>query len=178
MKRVRITIRHNPEDTADDLRYAARVRRDLWAHSPVEIDPDSSEHATQRDATHNAFFEFATNYRDEINRVLKEFGHEQRVTVEEIGDQSGSECVNCGHVAPELNTVCPKCGFRDIDPCPHCNQEIARLAYLPVSGAVFQCPLCHHKVRLSFQHPLMDADGHYNQPLVRVDPAEAPVHGV
>ena len=42
MKRVRVTVRHNPKDPADDLRWAARLRRDLWAHSPVEIDPDSS----------------------------------------------------------------------------------------------------------------------------------------
>ena len=60
MPRIRLTIRHNPNDPADDLRYAARVRRDLWAHSPVEIDPDSRVHGTHRDAGRNAYFEFAT----------------------------------------------------------------------------------------------------------------------
>jgi hypothetical protein len=41
MQRIRITIPHTPVDPTDDLRCAADVRRDLWAHSPVEIDPDS-----------------------------------------------------------------------------------------------------------------------------------------
>ena len=61
MQRVRVTVKHNPDDPIDDLRWAARVRRDLWAHSPVEIDPDSPRHGTHRDEQKNAFFEFATD---------------------------------------------------------------------------------------------------------------------
>lgn len=36
MPRIRLTIRHNPDDPSEDLRYAARVRTDLWAHSTAE----------------------------------------------------------------------------------------------------------------------------------------------
>jgi len=155
---------------------AALVRRDLWAHSPVEIDPDSPAHGTHRDAERNAYFEFATDRFEEVGRVLQEYGHSDRTTVTIIQDGSGAECVNCGNISPELVTKCPTCDFRDIDPCPYCNNEVPRLAYLPVSGDLFTCPMCHRRVRLQFNDPLFDADGHYNQPLVRVVPAEAPVN--
>src|SRR5947199_6565447 len=141
MQRVRVIVRHNPEDPADDLRVAARVRRDLWAHSPVEIDPDSPAHGTHRDAARNAYFEFATDRFPEVQRVLQDYGHADRVTAEVVSDTPGSECLNCGNVSTELNTVCPNCGFRDIDPCPYCNNEVARLAYTPVYGDLFECPM-------------------------------------
>jgi hypothetical protein len=81
MQRIRLTIRHNPIDPADDLRYAARVRRDLWAHSPVEIDPDSPVHGTHRDVSGNAYFEIVTNYQDEVRRILHEYDYESRVSL-------------------------------------------------------------------------------------------------
>lgn len=174
MQRVRVTVRHNPEDPPDDLRWAARLRRDLWAHSPVEIDPDSPAHATQRDADRNAYFEFATERFPEVQRVLQDYGHAERARAEVVEDAAGTECVNCGTLAPQLVTVCPTCSFRDIDPCPYCNTEVARLAYTPVAGDLFQCPQCHRRVRFRFNDLPFDARGRYSQPLVRVSPAEAP----
>jgi hypothetical protein len=175
MQRVRITIRHNPADPADDLRWAARARRDLWAHSPVEVNPDSPRHGTHRDAERNAYFEFATDRLPEVQRVLREFGYSERARVEVMQEGEGTECVNCGNISPQMTAVCPNCQFRDIDPCPYCIREVARLAYASVAGDLFQCPICRHRVRFQFNDPLFDADGHYNQPLVRVSPAEAPV---
>jgi len=174
MQRVRVIVEHNPQDPADDLRWAARARRDLRARSPVEIDPDSPAHGTHRDNDRNAYFEFATDRLQEVERVLHEHGYDGRVRVAVVQDAPGTECLNCGNITPELVTVCPTCEFRDIDRCPYCNNEIARLAYTPVSGDLFTCPMCHHRVRLQFSDPLFDANGHYNQPLVRVSPAEGP----
>lgn len=175
MKRVRVTVRHNSEDPSDDLRWAARLRRDLWMHSPVEIDPDSPAHGTHRDAERNAFFEFATDRLPEVERVLHDFGYDERASVAVVADAAGTECVNCGNISPQPVTVCPTCRFRDIETCPYCSSEIARLDYLPVSGDLFQCPACHHRVRFQFHDPLFDASGYYHQPLVLVSPAEAPV---
>ncbi len=173
MTKVRITIKHNPIDAADDLRIAARVRRDLWARSRVEIVPDSPTHGTHRDADRNAYFEFATDYPDEVQRVIKEFGHAARASVATVTDSSGPECASCGNIAgPILPTVCPTCDFRDISPCPCCRQEVPRQSYLPVSGDLFKCPECDHRVRLQMSDPLFDSKGHYNQPLVVVERAE------
>ena len=175
MQRVRIVVRHNPDDPADDLRVASRLRRDLWAHSPVEIDPDSPRHGTHRDADRNAIFEFATDRVQEVRRVLQDFGYVDRARAEVVGEENGTECASCGNISPELVTVCPTCNFRDIDPCPYCNNEIPRLAYLPESGNLFKCPNCHHRVRFQFHDPLFAPNGHYNEPLIRVTQAEAPV---
>lgn len=175
MQRVRVTVRHNEGDPVDDLRIAARVRRDLWAHSPVEIDPDSTAHGTHRDDDRNAYFEFATDRLVEVERVLQEFGYADRTKVDIVEDAAGTECVNCGIISSQLVTTCPTCSFRDIDPCPYCRTEVARLAYISVSGDTFRCPMCHHRVRFQFHDPLLDASGHYNQPLILVSPAEAPV---
>src|SRR5271157_259354 len=89
MQRIRLTIRHNPDDPADDLRYAARVRRDLWAHSLVEIDPDHRVHGTHRDPDRNAYFEFATELPDEVHRVLRDYGHNDRVTFSAVQEHQG-----------------------------------------------------------------------------------------
>jgi len=174
MKRVRITVAHDPQDPAEDLRRAALARRDLWAHSPVEIDPDSPLHGTHRDNDRNAYFEFATSHYPEVQRVLRECGHEDRgVTAVVVEDSVGTECVSCGNVSPDYFLKCPTCGFRDIEPCPFCNNEIPRLAYTPEAGDLFKCPQCGHRVRLRFNEPLFDSEGHYTEPLVCVSPAEA-----
>lgn len=172
MQRVRVTVKHNPQDPTDDLRWAARVRRDLWAHSPVEIDPDSPRHGTHRDAHKNAFFEFATDRLQEVERVLQEYGHGERAHATVIQDERGTECVSCGNITPGLVTVCPTCQFRDIAPCPYCKHEIPRLEYTPVFGDLFRCPMCHKRVRLQFQDAPFDHKGNYKQPLVLVVPAE------
>ena len=171
MQRVRVTVKHNPEDPADDLRLAARVRRDLWAHSPVEVDPDSPRHGTHRDEQKNAFFEFATDMFQEVERVLNEFKYEGRAEAKIVKEDSSVECVNCGNITPKLTTICPNCSFRDIEPCPYCGAEIPRLEYKPVSGN-FECPNCHKKVRFQFQDPLFDEQGYYREPLVLVITAE------
>ncbi len=178
MKRVRVTIRHNPQDPAEDMRRAAHIRRDLWAHSPVEIDPDGEAHGTCRDADHNAYFEFATDRLPEVQRVLREYGYAGRARVDVVAEGAGTECVNCGSIMPEPATICPICSFRDIDPCPYCHNEIPRLEYGSIGGDVFKCPNCHHRVRFRFNDPLVAADGHYNQPVVLISRAEAPVHGL
>jgi hypothetical protein len=179
MKKIRITVRHNPDDPADDLRIASQIRRDLWAHSPVEVDPDSPKHRTHRNADRSAYFEFATNYPDEVQRIIGEFADTQRVSMSVVKEEDGPECTNCGHVAgPILPSVCPSCGFRDISPCPHCKQEVARQAYLPVSGDLFKCPMCQHRVRLQVHDPLLDSNGDYNQPLVVVEGAEGQTHAL
>jgi len=172
MQRIRLTIRQNPTDPADDLRYAARLRRDLWAHSPVEIDPDSPVHGTHRDLSGNAYFEIVTNYQDEVRRILHEREYESRVSLSVEPGTVGPPCDNCGNIAaPVLPTVCPTCSFRNISPCPHCNREIPRQAYLPIAGDLFRCPMCQDTVRLHFHDPLFNPAGYYNQPLVVVESA-------
>ena len=91
-----------------------------------------------------------------------------------VQEGEGTECVNCGNIPPQLVTVCPKCSFRDIEPCPYCEREIARLDYISLGGDLFQCPECRHRVRLRFREPAIDDCGDYMQPLVLISPAEAP----
>jgi len=108
MQRIRLTIRHNPIDPADDLRYAARVRRDLWAHSPVEIDPDSPVHGTHRDVSGNAYFEIVTNYQDEVRRILHEYDYESRVSLsDESAKVSDDGREPAGGRAPVLSVRAP-----------------------------------------------------------------------
>ncbi len=166
IQRVKLTIRHNPEDPSDDLRYAARVRRDLWAHSPVEIDPDSKVHGTHRDANRNAYFEFRTEYINEVKRLISDYGHSDRVTIE-ARDEPGEPCQNCGNIAgPVLPTVCPTCHHRDIAPCPNCGEEVPRQEYLLIAGDLFQCPRCCHRIRLQINPDIWRSDGTLNEPVV------------
>ncbi len=145
--RIRITVRPTGERT-NDLRIAANVRRDLWAHSPVEIDPDNPLQGTHRDERGWAYFEFSTGSPEEVVRVLREHGHADSVEVQEAREPVGQACQNCGNVAgPVLPTVCPNCGFRDVSPCP----------------------VCHNEVRFRFNEAMFLAEGDYNPPLVVVD---------
>lgn len=173
MQRIRVTIRANPEDPADDLRYAARVRQDLWAHSPVEINLDNPAHGTHRDEQRNAYFEFGTDFPDEVKRVLEQYGHLDRASVRVLNDTTGPECANCGNIAgPILPPLCPNCGFRDIAVCPSCGQDIPRQKYVHIGGDLFRCPTCETRVRLRFQPHLFNREGYYNEPLILVDIAE------
>jgi hypothetical protein len=181
MKKIRITINHNQSDPTDDLRIAASIRRDLWAHSPVEVDPDGRVHGTHRDAASNAYFEFVTNYPEEASRVLNEYGYSDRAAVAIVDDEAGPECASCGNIAgPILPTVCPTCHFRDIGPCPYCGEEVPRQKYIQIAGDLFRCPNpeCEHRVRLRFQDPIFDSRGHYIQPLVVVDRVEQITHAL
>ena len=166
--RIRITVK-TTGDWRKDLRVAANVRRDLWAHSPVEIDPDNPLEGTHRDEQERAYFEFSTPYPEEVRRVLE--SHAERVEVQEgVREPIGQACQNCGNVAGAvLPTVCPNCHFRDISACPICNTEVPRQRYTRVSGDLFRCPHCHNQVRFRFNEPMFLGDGTYNQPLVLVE---------
>src|SRR5262249_22554883 len=84
-----------------------------------------------------------------VKRVIEEYGHSQRVTVTEVDEGRGPECLNCGNVAgPVFPTVCPNCQMREISPCPYCGREIPRQHYIPVSGDLFICPECRRRVRV------------------------------
>lgn len=167
--RLRITVRPTGNRT-DDLRVAANVRRDLWAHSPVEIDPDNPLHGTHRDQDGRAYFEFLTRHPDEVERILRQYHYADRVEVREAHEPIGQSCQNCGNVVgPVLPTVCPNCQFRDISPCPVCHQEVPRQNYTRIAGDLFRCPHCHNQVRFRFNDPMFLSDGVYNQPLVVVE---------
>jgi DNA-directed RNA polymerase subunit RPC12/RpoP len=169
--RMRATVSATGDRVAE-LRTAADLRRDLWAHSPVEIDPDHPLHGTHRDESRRAYFEFATEFPDEVRRVVHQYHYTNKVEVTETPTLPGEECVNCGNVAgPVRPTVCPNCDFRDISPCPVCGQEISRQQYTRISGDLFRCPRCNSRVRLRFNSPMFLPDGTYNQPLVVIEEA-------
>jgi hypothetical protein len=171
--RMRLTVKAK-KDRASELRTAADVRRDLWAHSPVEVDPDHPLHGTHRDQDGRVYFEFATELPDEVRRVIEKYQYTDNVELTETSTLPGEECANCGNVAGPLQpTVCPNCQFRDISPCPICRQEVSRQSYTRISGDRFRCPNCKNRVRLRFNSPMFLPDGSYNQPLVVVEEATA-----
>jgi hypothetical protein len=170
LRHIRLTVRHNPQDPADDLKQVARLRRDLWAHSPVEVDADKPSCQTHRDDARNATFEFATEFPDEVRRVLREYGHEGRATMEDRGEV-GLVCARCGFLTGYV-TVCPNCQLRDIEPCPHCGHEVARERYEPATSELFVCPDCRGRVRFEFNPDVYDADGALNEPVVLVQDAQ------
>ncbi len=165
LRRIRLTIRHAPDDPTDDLRQIARLRHDLWAHSPVEVDPEDSASQTRRDHERNAYFEFATQFPGEVRRVLHQYGFDGRVTMEDLGEV-GLVCTRCGYLSGFV-TECPNCKQRDIGPCPHCRQEIPRERYEPVAGDLFVCPNCRRRVRLQFNE-LDNAHRPVSEPVVLV----------
>jgi hypothetical protein len=167
---VRLTVRHNPDDPSDDLTVIARLRRDLWAHSPVEVEPDNPFYQTRRDKDRNAYFEFATEFPGEVERVLREYKYGDRVRLEDHGEV-GLVCARCG--CPTGYVIqCPNCKFRDIEACPYCTDEVAREHYIPVAGDLFICPKCRHRVRLEFNPELYDTHGALKEPLVFVRKAQ------
>jgi hypothetical protein len=175
--RMRVTIKAQ-DDRASELKTAADVRRDLWAHSPVEVDPDHPLHGTHRDEHGRAYFEFATEFPSEVRRIIETYEYTDKVDLTETPTLPGEECANCGNVAgPVRPTVCPNCQFRDITPCPICSEEVSRRSYIRISGDLFRCPRCKGRVRLRFNNPMFLSDGSYNQPLVVVEEAAA-VHGI
>lgn len=176
MRKYRI-IATGDNDPKGDLGRLALIRRDMYVHSPVEVDPDSPAHSSKRDDRRRAYFEFATDFSDEVQRVLRDYGHERYVEVEELPEAGGEPCLNCGYIPNgTLPTICPNCGFRDISACPHCRVEVPRQDYEQVAGDLFRCPSCHTHVRLRFNDPLVTQAGSYNQPVVVVEEAaEEPV---
>jgi hypothetical protein len=171
MHRIRITALPN-SGPSEEVRQLAILRRDLYGHSPVEIDPDNPAHRTQRDGQNRAYFEFSTDYVEDVRRVLRDCGHEEHVLMEEVAGPAGEPCLKCGHIAgPVTPSVCPNCKLRDISSCPQSHREVARQEYIPVAGDLFRCPRCNTHVRLRFNDPLIRADGVDNQPVVVVDVA-------
>lgn len=170
--RMRITVK-KIGTPGDDLRIASDVRRDLWVHSPVEIDLKNPLHGTHRDEGGRAYFEFCTGLPEEVHRVLREYHYADKVVVTETREILGEACQNCGNIAgPVLPTVCPNCSFRDISPCPSCGREIPRQKYVSLGEGNYRCPECGTLVRMRFSEPMFGPDGGYNQPLVVVEEAE------
>ena len=167
--RMRVTIKTTGDRTSE-LRTAAEIRRDLWAHSPVQVDPDHPLHGTHRDESGRAYFEFTTDLAAEVRRVIDEYHYGAQVELTETPVLPGEECLNCGNVAgPVQPAVCPNCGFRDISACAVCGEEVARQSYARISSELFRCPHCKNQVRLRFNSPMFLADGSFNQPLVVVE---------
>lgn len=75
MDRVRVFVHCHPTDRAENLRRISRIKRDLYSHSPVEVDPDDPRFATHRWQDGRAYFEFSTDFVNEARRVLQEYGH-------------------------------------------------------------------------------------------------------
>jgi hypothetical protein len=171
--RMRLTVKPTAVRVRD-LRTAADLRRDLWAHSPVEVDPDHPLFGTHLDEDGRTYFEFATEFPELVRRVIEQRHYADKVELIEAPPLPGEECANCGNVAgPARPTVCPNCQFRDISPCPVCGKEVSRQSYARVSGDLFRCPNCKHRVRLRFNNPMVLPDGDFNQPLVVVEEATA-----
>jgi hypothetical protein len=176
--RMRITVKPSGS-RAEGLQVAADVRRDLWAHAPIEIDPDYPLRGTHRDTEGREYLEFSTKHPDEVRRVLQEYHHADRVEMAEAHEPLGEECLRCGNIAgPILPTVCPNCRFRDASPCPSCGKEIPRKEYISLGRRRFRCPNCRSRVRLRFNDPICLPDGHYNQPFVVVEAREVIEHDV
>jgi hypothetical protein len=127
--RMRARIR-KIDDRVKELQTAASLRRDLWTHSPVEVDPDHPLYGIHRDPEGRAYFEFAPELPEEVRRIVNEFHYTDRVELTDTAEMLGEECANCGNVAgPVRPPVCPNCLFRDISPCPICQQEVPRESY-------------------------------------------------
>jgi hypothetical protein len=166
--KIRLTI-VNSKDLTEGLMYAARVRRDLWAHSPVDVDPDDPRYGTHRDSEKRPYFELITDKYDEVKRVLAEHGHSDRVLLTEVVEERGPECLNCGNVAGTVfPAVCPNCGMREISACPFCQKDVPRQLYRKVSGDLYVCPECECRVRMQTNPEPFRGDGTYNPPLFLV----------
>jgi len=171
--RMRVTV--NPTgDRVGEMRMASDLRRDLYAHAPVGVDPDYPLRGVHRDEAGRVYLEFATDSPTRVQQVLEQYDYGDKVTLAESTSSLGDECVNCGNVSgPILLTVCPNCQFRDITPCPICGQEISRPNYVRISADLFRCPNCDNQVRLRFNSPMVLLDGSYNPPLVVVQEVRA-----
>lgn len=80
---IRIKIRKQQNDPSKDLEIASSLRRDLWVHSPIEIDVDDPSVATHRDpADGRACFEFETAYPEEVDRIVRQYAYTEHVDIE------------------------------------------------------------------------------------------------
>jgi hypothetical protein len=175
MPRTRITITGDG-DRREQLRMASRIRRRAVEGLNPRLDPKNPLNGIHRNRDGEPYFEFDAEDPDAVRSLMSahELGH--AIVVTNPTEPLGEACANCGNIAGTvLPTVCPNCGFRDIDPCPICGGEVPRRDYRR-SGSVFICPNRidghYHRVRLAFNEPMFERDGSYRQPLVVVSPAE------
>jgi hypothetical protein len=169
----RITVKVPQQSSGgNELEIATKVRRDLYSHGPIEIDPDSPEFSINRDTDGSVSFAFITAHESMVKDIIERFGYRDKVSVQ-IDQTDGAEsCLNCGTVySPIMPAVCDNCGFRDISPCPRCREDVPRGEYLKISGNLFRCPACAARVRLRFNDLLSDQEGRYVQPIVIVEDA-------
>ncbi len=176
MHRFRITITNSP-DRAEQLRLASRIRQELIERTRVSLASDYPLPGVHRDEQGRAYLEFATNDLNRIRQVLHEGGHDQHAALSEPRDPLGEPCASCGNVAgPVLPAICPNCGFREITPCPVCQQLNPRSSYEHVSGNLFLCPTplegARHRVRFTYNEPMFNPDGTYHQPFIVILEAE------
>jgi hypothetical protein len=79
---VRLVIQ-SQANPARDVEIAARLRRDLWARSAVAIDPNNDSTAIKQASETNAtYFEFETDFPDEVDRVVRQYGYSDQVSIE------------------------------------------------------------------------------------------------
>src|SRR5438874_5926650 len=156
--RMRATVKKT-DDRSAELRTAANLRRDLWAHSPVGADPNHPLHGTHRDEGGRAYFEFATEFPSAVRRVIEQYHYTDQVELTETPALPGEECANCGNVAsPMQPAVCPNCGFRDVSPCPGRAEPNPRRRYCGISSDFFRCPNSKRRLRMRFSSPMVLPD--------------------
>jgi Zn finger protein HypA/HybF involved in hydrogenase expression len=110
---------------------------------------------------------------NEVNRILDQYNHRERVAIEIAEDPVGEACQNCVNIAgPVLPTICPTCGHRDISACPNCDEEVPRQEYEKISGDLFRCPRCQARVRLQINPDAWKSDGTLNEPVVLTENAQ------
>lgn len=174
LRRITIRVPVVKDRSGDELQLASRVRRDLYSHGPIELDPDAPEFSSRRDSDGSVFFSFVTAHAAEVQNILNRFNYTSP-RVECIVEPAGTSepCLNCGKVyEPSTPAVCVNCGFREISPCPRCGTDIARSDYIKIVGNLFRCPACAARVRLRYNDPIVDEYNSYNQPLVIVEEAD------
>ncbi|MGO8752244.1 MAG: hypothetical protein ACLQNE_40410 [Thermoguttaceae bacterium] len=172
LRQVTIRIAPDRKRPGNELDLAAKIRRDLYAHGPIEIDPDSAEFSTRRDKDGWASFSFITAHHRFVYEILDRFGYRDKVELIVQAVDAAEMCLKCGkRYVPIMPTVCDDCGFRDISPCPRCGEEIPRGAYIRITGNLHRCPACAARVRLRFSDPLFEPNGQYAQPVVIVEEA-------
>lgn len=165
MAQIKVYV-ESTDDMAGDLRRLGKVRYGLWQSGLVQGAPLGAH----RDRDGHLFFRL----RGDFQQVRAAVDPDQ-AKVELVHDTDADECVNCGNRPGDpLPTVCTNCGFRDITPCPNCQQEVPRQTYEQVAEAsLYRCPRCTHHVRLEFNPDLFDAAGQLHAPAVVVRLAEA-----
>lgn len=171
MPTVRVTLKKSEELPRDlvDISLVRHFVRTKYDQPDLPLGVGSFIDVEKR-----CFFEFEADDLGEVQKSLDAKFSELKLEVTN-GLSKGEECADCGNITGgHIPTVCPTCGFRDIDPCPLCGEEISRMAYDQVRGSLFQCPNCQHKVRMKLNPTAFKADGRLNSPAVvlRAEPNE------